>query len=239
MISVMRALVDSLPVPDESRDRAARRACLRWAVTLGAAAAVLLVLVETGWSPLRSADQSVADHLHSSAVAHPGWTHTNRVLTDWVWDPITMRILALAVIVFLALRRAPRLALWIAATSAVGLGVQAGTKWATARARPDYPDAVDSAHGWAFPSGHVMTATITFGLLVTLFVLLGAGGGRWGAVVSTVVWAVAVVSVAGVGFTRVFLGVHWCTDVLAGWLLGGAVLAACSGLFLPWRGTRG
>jgi undecaprenyl-diphosphatase len=233
MIGFMRALVDPLTPPDESRERAARRACLRWAAGLAAAAAALTVPVEARWGPLWSADRSISEDLHDAAVASPGLTRVNRVLTDWVWDPVTMRLLALAVIAYLLLGRARRLALWVAATSAVGLGVQAATKLATARQRPRFPDAVDSAHGWAFPSGHVMTATITFGLVVALVVLLGAGGRA----VRTAVWAVAVVSAAGVAFTRVFLGVHWCTDAVAGWLLGGAVLAVCSAVCAPWRGT--
>lgn len=65
-----------------------------------------------------------------------------------------------------------------------------------------------------------MTATFVCGLLVWLLHHYDTGRGprRTG-------MAVAVVSVAGVGVTRVWLGVHWATDVLGGWLLGGLVVA--------------
>ncbi|MFE5600964.1 phosphatase PAP2 family protein, partial [Streptomyces coelicoflavus] len=79
---------------------------------------------------------------------------------------------------------------------------------------------VDSAHYAAFPSGHAMTATFVCGLLVWLLHHYGAGRGLRRAGL-----ALAVVSVAGVGVTRVWLGVHWTTDVLGGWLLGALVVA--------------
>lgn len=231
----MRPVLAPLPESGEARGGGGRKRWVRGSVALGAAAAVLTVAVETGWTPLRSADRSVSDRLHGTAVGHPGWTHANRVLTDWVWDPVTMRLVVLAVIVFLVLRRAFRLALWGAVTSAAGLAVQAGVKAAAARARPRFPDAVDSANGWAYPSGHVMTATVTCGLLVVLFPLLGGGSRRRAG--TAAVRGAAVVSVAGVAFTRVYLGVHWPTDAVAGGLLGGAVVAACTAMFQPWRGT--
>lgn len=55
----------------------------------------------------------------------------------------------------------------------------------------------------------------------------------WAAV--TVAW----VSVIGVGFTRLYLGVHWLTDVLAGWLLGAAVVAFSIAGFARYEGRRG
>ncbi len=217
---------------DAVGDRRARAWCLSVTAVLLVCGAVLTALVEGGWGPLADADRTVAQELHRAAVGHPAWTRTNRVLTDWVWDPITMRLLTLAVVGYLAWRRLARLALWVLTTSLVGLGLQSAVKAATARPRPHWPDPVDSAHNWAFPSGHVMTATLTCALLVALYAWCGPRGGAGRAAV----WGAGVFSVLGVGFTRVFLGVHWLTDVFAGWLFGVAVVTGCAAAFSPWRG---
>jgi undecaprenyl-diphosphatase len=55
------------------------------------------------------------------------------------------------------------------------------------------------------------------------------GGGRAGVV------GLAVVLIAAIGLSRIYLGVHWITDVLTGWLLGGAWLAVCSTALLLAR----
>src|SRR5437868_6442408 len=81
------------------------------------------------------------------------------------------------------------------------------------RPRPVWPDPVDSARYAAFPSGHAMTATVVCGLLLWLLHHHGAGRALWRTALTT-----AVVSVAGAGLTRVWLGVHWPSDVLGGWL---------------------
>ncbi|GGO91073.1 phosphatase PAP2 family protein [Wenjunlia tyrosinilytica] len=219
-------------VPHDAGDRRARRASAWTAAALTGCAAVLLSLVETGWGPLRSADHSIANSLHRAALAHSGWTHADRVLTDWVWDPLTMRLLTLAVIVRLVLRGATRLAAWVAASALAGLVVQSAVKAAVGRARPHLPHPVDSAANGSFPSGHAMTAAVTCTLLVWLVALTAPSGRRsWSAVAA----ALAAVSILGVGFTRMFLGVHWFSDVLAGWLLGGAVVACCAAVMSPWR----
>lgn len=233
MHALVRTSARPLPALDRMPGPRARRACWWWAGGLAGGALALLVLVEAGWGPLLAADRVVAARLHRVAVAEPGWTHANRLLTDWVWDPITMRLLSAAVAAVLALRGALRLAVWVAVTGLVSLVVQTAFKAGTERGRPRFPDPVDSSPTWAFPSGHAMTATVVCGLLLALLLLLGPRT----AAVRAVGWAVAVVSVAGVGFTRVYLGVHWWTDVVAGWLLGGAVLAVCSAWLVPWRGT--
>jgi undecaprenyl-diphosphatase len=79
---------------------------------------------------------------------------------------------------------------------------------------------VDSAHFAAFPSGHAMTAAVTCGLALWLMARFGVGRGP-----RTAVLAVGAVSVLGVGLTRVYLGVHWASDVLGGWLLGVCLVA--------------
>ncbi|MFB7461962.1 phosphatase PAP2 family protein [Streptomyces sp. NPDC056224] len=198
-------------------------------------AAVLTALVVAGWRPLLSYDDQVARDLHGHAVAHPGVTHTMRILSDWVWDPWTMRALAAVACVTLWWRGDRERAVRVALATLVATVVQQGVKGLVGRGRPVWPDPVDSAHFSAYPSGHAMTAAVVAGLL--LWLLPRAAPARW----AGTAWAVAVVSVIGVGFTRLYLGVHWMTDVVAGWLLGVAVVALATSVSVrrPGSGRAG
>ncbi|HEX5255711.1 MAG TPA: phosphatase PAP2 family protein [Mycobacterium sp.] len=94
------------------------------------------------------------------------------------------------------------------------------------RERPPVPFALVDADGYSFPSGHATGTAAT--TVITAWILT-----RWlipwwtGRVV---VWTVAIGSVFLIGFSRVYLGVHYVSDVLAGWMLGmawaGAVMLA-------------
>ncbi|MGW4204793.1 phosphatase PAP2 family protein [Streptomyces sp. NPDC004726] len=200
----------------------------RAGMVLTVLSAVLLVLVVLSWSPLVSFDRSVAQALHHRAVVEPGLVRVNRILTDWVWDPWTMRALVGAVVCLLWWRREWLLGSWLAGTLVLGTVVQQSVKYAVGRERPRWPDPVDTAHFSAFPSGHVLTAMVACGLLLWLLRRRGTTGRAWS-------WSVAVaaVSVVGVGWTRMYLGVHWPTDVLGGWLMGGALVAFSIACY-PW-----
>ncbi|MET8816884.1 phosphatase PAP2 family protein [Streptomyces rochei] len=210
--------VDSPPRPPRPRT------ALRVAWTLAVCSALLLTLVALEWRPLIDLDDDIAGTTHRWAVEEPGITHAMRILTDWVWDTWTMRLLCAAVVLWLWFRRGDRwTAVWLGAACLLGSLLQQLLKAAVDRARPVWPDPVDSAHFAAFPSGHAMTATFVCGLLVWLVHHYGAADG-----VRRAALAAAVVSVAGVGVTRVWLGVHWATDVLGGWLLGALVVAVAA-----------
>ncbi|MER6118428.1 phosphatase PAP2 family protein [Streptomyces sp. NPDC001743] len=186
----------------------------------GALALGLVALVSGRWSPLVRLDRYLAEALHRRAVTEPGLVHVNRLLTDWLWDPWTMRAL-IAVAAVVLWRRGDRvLAAWVVATTLVSSLLQQGVKAAIGRERPRWPDPVDSAHYAAFPSGHAMTAMVTCGLL--LWLLRRSGARPW---IRRTALAAAAVSVLGVGLTRLYLGVHWPSDVLGGWLLGAALTA--------------
>ncbi|MFD9410241.1 phosphatase PAP2 family protein [Streptomyces sp. NPDC059989] len=202
---------------------------VRWA-GLGCAllAAVLTALVVAGWRPLLSYDDQVARDLHAHAVAHPGVTHTMRILSDWLWDPWAMRALAVLACGLLWWRGQRERALRVVLAVVVATAVQQGLKALVGRARPVWPDPVDSADYAAYPSGHALTATVVCGLLLWL---LPRPAPRWAAAAA---WTAAAVSVLGVGFTRVYLGVHWPSDVVAGWLLGVVLVA----LATSWPGPR-
>ncbi|MFC3571896.1 phosphatase PAP2 family protein [Streptomyces yaanensis] len=204
------------------------------AAALAVASALLLVLVAVSWHPLMALDGDISRTTHRWAVSHPGITHVFRILTDWVWDPLTMRILCVAAVVWLLWRHAAWwLALWVAATCALGTLAQQFLKAAVGRARPVWPDPVDSAHYAAFPSGHAMTATVVCGLLLWLLRRYGAGRVLWNTAL-----VVAVVSVVGVGLTRVWLGVHWPSDVVGGWLLGALLVALAVASHERWSGPQ-
>ncbi|MGW5472739.1 phosphatase PAP2 family protein [Streptomyces chartreusis] len=199
----------------------AERSTSRWAGALALCSALLLALVAVRWYPLMTVDNDIADTTHRWAVDEPGVTHAFRILTDWVWDPWTMRILTFAVAIWLVWRRAARwTALWLLATCLLATLFQQFLKAVVDRPRPVWPDPVDSAHYAAYPSGHAMTATVVCGLLLWLLHRYGVRGTLWRTAV-----AVGVISVAGVGLTRIWLGVHWATDVVGGWLLGALVVA--------------
>ncbi|MEU7257075.1 phosphatase PAP2 family protein [Streptomyces rimosus] len=195
--------------------------------------AALLALVAARWSPLLALDRSLATAFHRTAVADPGLTRTNRIFSDWVWDPWTLRALLAVAVIALLCRRQWVLGCWVAATAALGTALQQTLKALVDRPRPVWPDPVDSAGYAAFPSGHAMTAAVAGGLALWLLRLYGARR-AWRRAAA----ALVAVSVAGVGLTRVYLGVHWATDVLGGWLLGGAWVAVAALVYVRRYGTR-
>jgi membrane-associated phospholipid phosphatase len=90
------------------------------------------------------------------------------------------------------------------------------------RTRPVFPQAFLVDTGYSFPSGHTMISLAFYGVIAYI-ALTYIKGRSWK--VLTVVGAL-VISVV-IGFSRLYLGVHYLTDVLAGWAAGGLWLAVC------------
>ncbi|MGI5459330.1 phosphatase PAP2 family protein [Streptomyces sp. CA-249302] len=90
-----------------------------------------------------------------------------------------------------------------------------------ARARPDRTDWATHASGFAFPSGHATTSALSAGLLCWAITR------HTRPALARTTCALAVCWAAAVGATRVYLGVHWASDVVAGWLLAATWLGLC------------
>jgi membrane-associated phospholipid phosphatase len=89
-------------------------------------------------------------------------------------------------------------------------------KFVVHRQRPELPYSVIAAHGYSFPSGHAMGVTTS--ALVSAWALH-----HWiigPQVPESLSGTAAIAIIAGVGFSRVYLGVHYPSDVIAGWALG-------------------
>lgn len=100
-------------------------------------------------------------------------------------------------------------------------------KWLFHRPRPALPW-LTTATGYSFPSGHAMISLAFFGMLG--FVIWTNFRGRWGKVTAIVVGAIVPLII---GTSRVYLGVHYPSDVLAGFAAGGFWLAGvASGLWV-------
>ncbi|MEU6280935.1 phosphatase PAP2 family protein [Streptomyces sp. NPDC047028] len=118
--------------------------------------------------------------------------------------------------------RAQRLAAALlgAACLAAGQAVRYGVMELVARVRPPEPDWRTHASNWSYPSGHTTTAALTAGLVI-LAIWIRAPRGRTAFCLAVACWG------AGVGLTRIYLGVHWSTDVLGGWLFASGWLGLC------------
>ncbi|MGX5656897.1 phosphatase PAP2 family protein [Geodermatophilus nigrescens] len=194
---------------------------------------VLLLLLSRDWAPLAAVDQGVADGLNRVVRDSPALLRVLRAVTDLGGTGTAVLLLTLATVVLLV-RRRRRTALFTA-TTGLGLAVLVPvTKLLVDRARPvvDVP-VVPTPSNASFPSGHAATATVTYGVLLLL--TLPAVHRRLRP------WLVAatVLVVAAVGVTRLALGVHFVSDVVAGWSLGAGWLAVTTAAFRLWQHERG
>ena len=141
--------------------------------------------------------------------------------------------LTAAVCLFLAMQRKHHAMVLVLAAVCGGLLLSLLLKRGFDRPRPDLVPRLSYVYTSSFPSGHSMMSAITY---LTLGALLARLQATRGVKVYLIVLA-ALVTLA-VGISRVYLGVHWPTDVLAGWAAGAAWALICW-LAASWLQRRG
>ncbi len=143
-----------------------------------------------------------------------------------------LALVTLATTGFLALDGKKHMALFTCASVAGGMVMSALLKDVFQRPRPEIVPHVVYVSNTSFPSGHSMLSAVTY---LTLGVLLARSHQRRALKAYSLLIA-ALLSIM-VGVTRVYLGVHWPTDVLAGWAAG-AVWALLCWLVAGWLQSR-
>jgi undecaprenyl-diphosphatase len=143
-------------------------------------------------------------------------------------------LLVAAVVGFVLVLRKPHMAWLVLAAGAGGMAVNTMLKGLFDRDRPDVVPQLDTVHTLSFPSGHAMLSASVYLSLAVLAARLV----RSRAAKLYLVGAAGALALL-VGSTRVYLGVHYPTDVLAGWLAGGvwALLCGVVARLLQRRGS--
>lgn len=171
-----------------------------------------------GGVELRQADQIFTDALGASfpLSAMQVFASLTRLA-----DTRTLTILCIAVAVFLAIARQPWFAfVWVVAIGGNSL-INTSLKHVFGRLRPVQPEGFVFEHGFSFPSGHSSGCVVAYGMLAYLAMRLLPP--RWQ--LPSIV--VAVVLILTIGASRIFLRVHFASDVVAGFASGLAWLAMC------------
>lgn len=117
-----------------------------------------------------------------------------------------------------------RVAVIFAITCIGGAALSTGFKLFFGKARPELWSQLITETSYSFPSGHALGAMVLYGFLAYL-VAQRFQLQKW------LVYGIAVLLISSIGLSRIYLGVHWPTDVAAGYSIGFLWLSLCIGLF--------
>lgn len=205
---------------------------LHLTVGLGGAFLFLLAFLSIAEDLVESASSVIDRALHTALAAA-----ASPVLTRVFWagtltgDTRTAVIETAAAVSLLLLWGRPRRAAFLAGIMIAGSAAAGALKDVFDRARPPASAAlVATPESFSFPSGHTIAALLFFGSLALMLVVSSRPVGLKvlgviGAVLATLL----------VGLSRVYLGVHWFSDVVASWCLGAALLCAGGTALLAWE----
>ena len=203
------------------------RRALVWLLLLGFVAPwlVFIKIAEEVWEKEGfRGDRYLLEALHQHATPTLDWLA--RALSTAGNPPAMLALTAALLAGFWALDRRLDAAFFLTAVGgAMVLNVLVKTVFG--RVRPALWAALDPAPFYSFPSGHAMG---TAALAVALGFLVAGCRGRW------TVWGLGGLFLLGVGWSRVYLGVHFPSDVLAGWVGSAGWVGGLHLLFSSYRG---
>jgi membrane-associated phospholipid phosphatase len=165
-------------------------------------------------------DVTAAGWIHSTIT--PAGMRAFLAITN-VGSPVVMGVLATIGVVVTFLRRHHLLAYTWAAAAGGGAILDGILKYTIHRTRPRYALALLHGTSFSFPSGHAMGSMIGYGFLAYATVLTGKRIG-WH---KRMIFSLAALLTLLIGVSRVYIGVHFPSDVLGGWAAGLAWLAVC------------
>jgi membrane protein DedA with SNARE-associated domain/membrane-associated phospholipid phosphatase len=196
--------------------------------TLMAALAVGLFVLIAYWMVIAGdpgptpGDRTALDIAHDLQASWP--THVAKVVTALGSGWVTYPLATLAAVVLAVRRRWMEFWALVVGTVMIAVLVPEIKNW-TARPRP--PDPITPTGGFAFPSGHSTQGTLYTWLAVTFALRVVPGITR-----RSLVIAAGILLTVLIGLSRVYLRVHWMSDVSGGWALGVSCYALAAAVVL-------
>lgn len=208
----------------------ARREIVAVAAFLGIALALLAFIeitgeVTEGEGEVRWFDEGLLLALRTSDPADPigpHWVEMSVMDITALGGFAVLALLTLFAIGFLGVQRKWLDAAMLLIATIGGTLISEGLKVGFARPRPDLVAHVVETTSMSFPSGHAMLSAVTYLTLGALLARTQKDIHLRGYIIGA-----AIVLTLLIGLSRVYLGVHWPTDVLAGWCLGAAWALIC------------
>jgi len=155
---------------------------------------------------------------HPDMAAGPRWVKEAARDVTALGGFTVLALVAILAVAMLLIHRRRLQALVLASTVVLAQGLSELLKAWIDRPRPTLVSHLDLVYSSSFPSGHAMMTPVVY---LTLAGILAAGQRRRSE--KRLLLGAAVLLTVAVGVSRVYLGVHWPTDVLGGWILGGAM----------------
>lgn len=155
----------------------------------------------------------------SGRLVGPEWTVTFWSGLSWLGETTQLIVLTILAILGLLLLRRWHKALFITAMMLSGITLSTALKHWVARPRPQLVAHLDYVSSLSFPSGHTLNNTLFYLTVALLFSpILRRRISRWALYTSAVCLSLMI------GVSRIALGVHWPSDVLASWIIATAWL---------------
>ena len=178
----------------------------------------------------RRFDRAVLLWIHAT---FPDWLNEPmRLITALGYYYVVVPLLVVAVLVFY-LRGWKLAAVMLVISTVGGMALTTFLKSVFRRARPELFDSGYTASFFSFPSGHATVAVGFYGMLTLILAYHLRGFARWA------VAACGILLVLLIGFSRLYLGVHYPTDVLAGFLASPLWVITVGAVYLLWLAVRG
>ncbi|MFC3847921.1 phosphatase PAP2 family protein [Helicobacter baculiformis] len=213
----------------------ATRKWIDYAWILGSVLLVLLCVetfsIKTHQEWVQHLDKAVISWVrtHPIPVAESGYVQAIKFITFFAKSKFTLTLAALVGLFYIFVYKNKMLGLSFFLSVVVGESALKGFKMWIARPRPSTNGEVALAHGFSYPSGHALAASLFYGLLIALVCISSIKtSAKWSLSLVLLLWIWLMM------YTRVYLGVHYPTDVLGGFLMGIAWACFSVGLYAKW-----
>jgi len=191
------------------------------------------------WGFAEIADQVLEQESHSMDTAillllkswHTPFLERVMLSFTFVGEPSSLLVVSVLIGIWLLIERRYKEATTIVIAAAGSGALNYWLKELFARSRPQLWERVVDVQHYSFPSGHAMVSMVVYGIIGYL---LSTHFPRWsGLIISS-----TLLLVVGIGFSRLYFGVHWPTDVIAGFAAGLVWLIACIFSLEIWHEFR-